>query len=593
MRRNQQGPLLLFSQAMERKRRGARRRDSLETQNPTGRQRHYYFAVAAILACVAFEVYGRALHGPFLYDDFSLPFYKPRFPTESFSAWITGVRPLLMFSYWINFQLSGRDTYSYHILNLILHLANSSVVFLIVRRILARGQVERWQLETLSVFAGALFLLHPIQTESIAYIAGRSEALSALFFLCAFTMFLYRPSPSIDWRRSALILILFACALASKEHTVILPILLLITDLFWSSEERIIAVRRNWRLYLPMLSGSLLAATFIWTMLNDSTSAGFDRAGVNWLSYALTECRVLFEYLQLFLFPVGQNFDHDVPWSPDRFDLGSVVALLGMLALAVVAWRLRRRFPVGSYGFLIFLLLLAPTSSFIPIKDAIAEHRLYLPMLGLVLVACECLRHFSRERTATLALATTLIVAATIVTYNRTGVWASEAAIWKDTVAKSPNKVRDYGHLVHGLVREHRCREALDMLSEVSRRIAPDAALLSNWSFAYECVNEPEHALEKLQQSAAQMPQPSIYFNMARQQIRLHRAQDAVQSLNRALELDPSLESAYVMRAGILEGEGNFVAASRDYEAALRLNPQDGQAFAHLQRISGADPTVQ
>ena len=131
------------------------------------------------------------------------------------------------------------------------------------------------------------------------------------------------------------------------------------------------------------------------------------------------------------------------------------------------------------------------------------------------------------------------------------------------------------------------------MLSNVSRRIAPDAALLSNWSFAYECVNEPEHALEKLQQSAAQMPRPSIYFNMARHQIRLHRAQDAVQSLNRALELDPSLESAYVMRAGILEGEGNFVAASRDYEAALRLNPQDERAFAHLQRISGGDQTVQ
>ena len=578
---------------MKRKKRGARRRVSLETQVPTSRQHYYYFAVTAILACVAFEVYGRALHGPFLYDDFSLPFYKPRFPTESFSAWIAGVRPLLMFSYWINFQLAGRDTYSYHILNFIFHLVNSSVVFLIVRRILAQEPIERWQLDTLSVFASALFLLHPVQTESIAYIAGRSEALSALFFLCALTVFLYRPSPSIDWRRSALILILFACALASKEHTAILPILLLFTDLFWSPEERIIAVRRNWRLYLPMLCGGLLAATFIWTMLNNSTSAGFDHAGVNWLSYALTECRVFFKYLQLFLFPAGQNLDHDVPWSPNRFDLGSAVALLGILALAVVAWRLRRRFPVGGYGFLIFLLLLAPTSSFIPIKDAIAEHRLYLPMLGLVLVPCEFLRHFCRERRATVALAGTLIVAAAIATYHRSSVWASEAALWKDTVAKSPNKIRDYGHLVHGLVREHRCREALHLLSDVSRRIAPDAALLSNWSFAYECVHEPEQALEKLQQSVAQVPWPSTYFNMARQQITLHRTQDAVRSLNRALELDPSLESAYVMRAGILEGEGNLVAASRDYEAALRLNPQDGRAFAHLQRIIGSEQNKQ
>jgi tetratricopeptide (TPR) repeat protein len=160
-------------------------------------------------------------------------------------------------------------------------------------------------------------------------------------------------------------------------------------------------------------------------------------------------------------------------------------------------------------------------------------------------------------------------------------------------VAKSPNKVRSYGHLVHGLVREHRCREAIHLLSDAARRISPDAALLANWSFAYECVNEPEHALEKLEQSAAMTPWPSTFFNMARQQITLHRTQDAVQSLNRALELDPSLESAYAMRAGIFEGEGNFAAASRDYEAALRLNPRDGQAFAHLQRISGGGQNVQ
>jgi protein O-mannosyl-transferase len=576
---------------MKGKKRRAGRRVSFETRDLTGRQRRYYFAVTAVLACVVFEVYGRALHGPFLYDDFSLPFYKPRFPTEAFSAWTAGVRPLLMFSYWVNFQLSGADTYSYHILNLILHLVNSSVVFLIVRRILGCEQIERWQLDTLSVFAAALFLLHPVQTESVAYIAGRSEALSAFFLLCAFTVFLYRSSPSIDWRRSALIFILFACALASKEHTAVLPILLLITDLFWSSEQRISAVRRNWRLYLPILCGGLLATGLIWMEINASTSVG-DRTGVNWLTYATTECRVLFLYLRLLLIPVGQNLDHDVPWSSSRFELGTFIPLLGIMILATIAWRLRKRFPVGSYGFLIFLLLLTPTSSFIPIKDAVAEHRLYLPMLGLVLVACEFLLHLCRERRTTVAVASALIVAAAIVTYHRNRVWASEAALWEDTVTKSPNKVRGYGHLVHGLVREHRCREAIHLLSDAARRISPDAALLANWSFAYECVNEPEHALEKLEQSAAMTPWPSTFFNMARQQITLHRTQDAVQSLNRALELDPSLESAYAMRAGILEGEGNFAAASRDYEAALRLNPGDGQAFAHLQRISGGGQNV-
>jgi hypothetical protein len=571
---------------MRGKKRLADRPGSVKAGDSTATWRRSHFALAAILVCATFEVYGRALNGPFLYDDFSLPFYKPGFPRETFTAWITGVRPLLMLTYWVNFQLTGQATWSYHAVNLLLHLANSAAIFLIVRRILSRERIERWKLDTLCVFACGLFLLHPIQTESVAYIAGRSEVLSALFFLCAFAVFLYRPSPAIDWRRSALVLALFVAAIASKEHTAVLPIFFLMTDLFWSSEERLVALRRNWRLYLPVFCAGLIAASVIWMEINASTSVGPSRAGVGPYTYALTECRVFFLYLRLFLFPAGQNFDHDVPWS-DGLGAGSLAAVVGVVISVAVALRFRKRFPVGSYGFLTFLLLLGPTSSFIPIKDAIAERRLYLPMLGLVLVACAFLHRLSRERKTAAVVAGILILVAAIATYHRNGVWASEAALWEDTVAKSPNKVRDYGHLVHGLVREHRCYEALNLLKSASERIAPDATLFSHWSFAYECVNQPERALEMLKRSAALIPWPSTYLNMARHQLALHRPQDAVISLNRALELDPRLEAAYVMRAAILEAKGDFDSASHDYEAALRLNPRDAWAFTHLRKESG------
>jgi len=528
----------------------------------------FFVATAAVLACSAFAVYARALHGPFVFDDFSLPFYKPSFPTATLKAWIAGVRPLLMFSYWVNFKLSERDTYSYHVLNLLLHLANSAAVFLIVRCILARKLTEQSCLNILSAFAAALFLLHPIQTESVAYVAGRSEVLSAFFFLYAFAIFLYQPVQGIGWRQFASILVLFACALTSKEHTATLPILFLITDLFWSSERPIAVLRRNAWLYLTLLLGGVLAVRFIWIEVTASTSAGFDGAGVSWISYALTECSVFFVYLQLFFFPAGQNFDYDMPWSPERFEIGTFVALLGIAALVAAAWRLRKRFSAGSYGFFVFLLLLAPTSSFIPIKDAIAEHRLYLPMLGLVLVACEIIILLSPERTWIVAITISLIVAVSSATYDRNGVWASESALWEDTVSKSPNKLRGYGHLVHGLVQEHRCRDALRRLADLSRRVTIDAALLSHWSFAYECVNEPEHALEKLQQSVVQKPLPTTYINMARHQIRLNRAQDAIQSLTRSIELDPAIESAYLMRAGIFERLGDSSSAARDYSRA-------------------------
>jgi tetratricopeptide (TPR) repeat protein len=551
-----------------------------------------YVAMAILLSCLAFAVYGRALHGPFVYDDFSLPFYKPGFPAQEFTAWVSGVRPLLMFSYWTNFYFSGRDSFSYHALNVLVHLINSVFVFLIVRRTLARVEIEQWRVEILSALGGALFLLHPIQTESVAYVAGRSEVLSAFFFLIAFTAFVYRPSEEIGWRRSWCILILFACAVAVKEHTVTLPFLLLLTDVFWASDGRLSALRRNWRLYLPMLFFGLLVSGLIGLEITESTSAGFNVAGVNWGIYALTQCRVLLVYIRLLVLPVSQNFDHDIPWAHSPFDLAICASLLGILALTAAAWVLRRRFPVACYGFLVFLLLLAPTSSIIPIKDAIAEHRLYLPVLGFVLIACECMRHLIRERKWIFASAAALIIAASVATYERNRVWESESALWEDTVAKSPNKLRGYGHLVHGLVREHHCREALQRLNELSRRLNPDAALLAHWSFAYECVGEPENALEKLEQSAALLPWPSTYLNMARHQLTLNRLQDAIGSLSRALNLDPRLEPAYLMRAGIFESEGDLLAAARDYEQALHLNPKDQSAFWHLRQITARRPEL-
>ena len=587
------------------KRKRVARRESTEAPSPASAQRvyYYYFAFAALLVYVAFEVYGRALHGPFVYDDFNLPYYKRDFRTDDFIAWISTVRPMLMFSYWANFQISGRDTYSYHLLNLLLHVANSGAIFLIARQILRQAAIEEWRLNILSVFASALFLFHPIQTESVAYVAGRSEVLSAFFFLYAFVIFLYKsPQAAIGWGRSALILVVFGCALATKEHTATLPILFLMTDLFWSSENPVAVVRRNWRLYLPILCGAFVAARLIWIEVNGSTSAGLNNAGVNWLAYAQTECGVFFRYLQLVFFPVGQNFDPDLPWSPNHFEPAAFALFLVILALAVFAWRLRKRFPVGSWGLLVFMLLLAPTSSLIPIKDAIAEHRLYLSMLGFVFMACELMIQLIRAERWTVAVASIVLLAASIATYHRNGVWASETALWEDTVAKSPNKLRGYAHLVHGLVQERRCREALDRLSEMSHRLKPDATLLANWSVAYECVNEPEHALELLRQSAATLPWPSTYVNMARHQAKLNRVPDAIQSLGKAIELDPTLESAYLLRADLYLRQGDSLAAAKDYGHALLKGHIDvpleganlsGKALAGGWTISKASPIAE
>jgi hypothetical protein len=125
---------------------------------------------------VVLEIYGPALHGPFVLDDRALPFMSPTIEVAPFWSWIGYVRPLLMLSFWLNYQSGGIQPFGYHLANVLLHFMTSVVVAFIAARLLGWARVEGRLRDVLAVLAGALFLVHPAQTESVAYVASRSEA---------------------------------------------------------------------------------------------------------------------------------------------------------------------------------------------------------------------------------------------------------------------------------------------------------------------------------------------------------------------------------------------------------------------------------
>ena len=127
-------------------------------------------AVAAAGALIALIwAYAPALRGPFLFDDTAL---RPSIHgfDDPLGVWLKGLRPVLMFSYWINARLSGEETYSYHVLNVAIHCIASGLVFLIGRRLLEWARVEGSRRNILAGFVGLVFLLHPVQTEAVAYL---------------------------------------------------------------------------------------------------------------------------------------------------------------------------------------------------------------------------------------------------------------------------------------------------------------------------------------------------------------------------------------------------------------------------------------
>src|SRR5206468_28185 len=159
-----------------------------------------------------------------------------------------------------------------------------------------------------------------------------------------------------------------------------------------------------------------------------------------WYQYFFTQCRALFVYMGEFLFPVRLNADWDFPISRTVVDHGALFGLVALVALIALAWSYRNRFPLACFGFFLFLLLIAPTSSILPIQDPIAERRVYFAMPGLLLIVVDFLGRLRLTRRTLTAVCGIILALAAGATYARARVWGDNVALWQDTAAKSPNK---------------------------------------------------------------------------------------------------------------------------------------------------------
>jgi tetratricopeptide (TPR) repeat protein len=537
-----------------------------------------YAAAGAGAILAAFWAYSPALHGPFLFDDNFLPFAIGNVASAPLSAWIHGLRPLLMATYWMNARLSGDDPWSYHVFNIVIHLIATGLIFLIVRRLLEWARVPVGRLNLLAGFGAALFLLHPVQSEAVAYLAGRSEALSVTLVLAAFTVFLYRSSSAISWGAVMAVIALFGGAILAKEHTVVLPVLLLLTDYWWNPGFSFQGIRRNWKLYVPIAALAAGGFALALPLILGATTAGFSLKDFTWYQYFLTECRALFVYIGEFLFPISLTADWDFPISRTVLDRGAIVGLIALVALAALAWTYRRRFPLATYGYFVFLALMAPTSSILPIQDPIAERRLYFGFIGLLLILLDVLSRLTIQTRPLVAALIVAILAAAGATYARAEVWGDAVALWQDNVRKSPGKSRDHFNLAFAYYAEGRPDLALPEFEKTAQLQPLSQSLLVDWGLAYDGLNRPEEALAKFQQAALLPPVPGVSpANVYTQIAKIHAQQshwpEALDALAAAEKLDPGYPEIFSYRGKIYFKNGQLRAAIQQYQRALQLDP--------------------
>lgn len=540
----------------------------------------------ALAALLLIEIYRPALNGPFLFDDLYLPFLVPNFAASPLRSWVVGVRPTLNVSYWLNYRMFGQEPLYYHWMNLALHATCGYFVWLIARKL--AGQA------LFAVFATAVFLLHPLQTESVSYVASRSEILSGLFFLIAWTIFLYRKQTSIRFSEAALVMLFFLFAITSKEHTAVLPAVLLLTDYFFNPGFSFKGIRDNWRIYAPILAGAAAGVFLIVTrVLAGARTAGFGMKDLTPTDYLFTQFRSLVTYLRMFVLPLGQNVDHNVTISRSIGEELSWLCLAILLGLAALAWWKRKEFPLAAYGYFLFLVLLAPTSSFVPIQDVLVERRMYLPVFALALCVVDLLRRTGRPPKAVMA-GICLVLA--FFTWQRNQVWASGVALWKDAVAGSPKKYRPRFQLAYAYWQSGQCAEAAREYSEAAKLAPPSYELYIDWALAADCAGRMEEALARLEDAAKIERNAHAYALMGMVHGKRGNYERSLEALAEAEKINPRFAVTFVYKGNVHMARGEWDQAVAAFRHAIEIEPQEATAQQGLrqalagQRRAAAEP---
>jgi tetratricopeptide (TPR) repeat protein len=442
----------------------------------------------------------------------------------------------------------------------------------------------------LALTTAVLWTVHPLQTEAVTFLSQRSESMMGLFYLLTLYCFIRgaaSPRPRLWYGLSVT-----ACALgmASKEVMVSAPLMVLLYDRTFVSGSFRIAWRRHGRLL------GALAAT--WVLLGYVVTSGgvFGSASGNRFinlgreQYLLTEPGVIFQYLRLSVWPHPLCFDYYGPiattWSSI---LPPALALAILLAAAVWAWKAN-----FVWGFISawFFLILAPTSSFLPLDSPMYEHRMYLSLAAVVAVVTvggfELGRNLLSRQPQTLRVLEwggtgALVLVLAILTIQRNRDYNSEVTIWQDTVEKCPHNPRAHNDLGTALESLGRVREAMEHY-EQALRIKPNyAEAYNNLGVALKGQGRLPEAIGYYEQ--ALRIEPDLFqaeSNLGNALLQVGKVPEAIGHDEQALRLKPDYAEAHNNLGNALLRAGRVQEAIGHYEQALRLKLDNAEAHNNL-----------
>jgi protein O-mannosyl-transferase len=547
-----------------------------------------------LIVLAGLAAYANSLNGPFIFDDqegiVENATIRRLWPLSSVlspprNTTVAG-RPIANLTFALNYAAAGLSTRGYHLVNLAIHLCAGLVLYGVVRRTFTTKPLHDHYgraANSLATAVALLWVVHPLQTESVTYVIQRVESLMGLLYLLTlYALIRHAERSGAGWY----ILAVVACALGmgTKEVMVSAPIVVLFYDRAFLAGNFREALRRRWGLYAGLAATWAILA---WLVVGGprAVTAGIDLKGISPFTYATTQLGVITHYIRLSVWPHPLCLDYAWPLvTPVRAAIGPGLFIGALLAATV--WAIVRRPHAGFLGAWFFLIL-APTSSFVTIKDAAFEHRMYLPLAavvaGVVVLAHGALRRFGGTRVAG-ALAVTVIAAVLSgATIARNRDYQSALRMWGDVVTKRPNNPRAHFGLGVAKAAMGQLDEALGHYQDTLALDPNDARTHNNRAIVFARQGRPQEAIAEYEHALALRPDHAeAHNNLGVLLAEQGRTEEAIAHYEAAIRSYSDWAGTHNNLANALSKAGRLAEAEEAYRAALALNPDSASAHNNL-----------
>ena len=595
--------------------------------DPTIDKSRYFSAhriVLLLFLIVGFLIYSNTFDVPAQYDDYHI-FVNRSFDNLLQGAPFANTRLVADLTFAFNKWLSGPEVFSYHMVNLIIHICTAFLVYQLLFQILSfcgdRNALQysssngttKYAFPSLddlhfwpAFFGGLIFLIHPLATQAVTYVTQRYTSLATLFYTASIVFYLKARRITSDRQQQpdrrdskppflepyhlcwyTLSVLMAVLAMYTKEMSLTLPAVLVLTEFFFVQPNLENVGKRSLYLlpllatgliipywHLPAIHGPQATADVVRILpLLDGPQATANVVKIlpSWGQYNLTRSTYFFSqlgviwntYLKLLVFPHGLSVEHDFFVSNSLLQPITFAASLGLLSLAVIVVATLKNRRLVAFSIIWFFVTISVTSSFIPNNIFVAEHRVYLPMIGLSFLTAGIYRYWEKPRLFW-SIAIPIVLLLSTVTFMRNLIWKDDVTLWRDALAKAPGLSRPYNNYAVALTHAGRFDEAIAAYQKV--------LVMPNKPFK-------RSDMEKL---LAMHNIPKVYADKGMYQEALRRYQALIGLYEEKTMIDPfSLSTVYLGMGGkktvidpfslaaVYLAMANVFADAKQYEKAL------------------------